>query len=73
MCAHRCNRRRTDRRRRIILARLALLIMFALAFVAVGQADYEDAKREADTYCQNVAEGVWPDYEGTYAEHCPQP
>ena len=43
--------------------------LFALAGVA-GHFDYEDAKREEALYCENVHSGIWPDYDGIYADVC---
>ena len=45
------------------------LTLFA-AFGIVGGMDYEDAKQEEISYCENVKSGQWPDYEGTYAKVC---
>ena len=49
-------------------------VLIAVAVVAlfgiVGHFDYEDAKREEISYCENVKSGQWPDYEGTYAKVC---
>ena len=39
-------------------------------FGIVGHFDYEDAKAEEALYCSNVKNGVWPDYDGTYAKVC---
>lgn len=45
---------------------IAIIILFGF----VGAMDYEDAKQEEISYCENVKSGVWPDYEGTYAKVC---
>lgn len=69
-----CSPHRRARRRRVIGARAALLLAFAIAALGLaGRADYEDARLQAEEYCDNVRSGVWPDYEGTYEEHCPHP
>ena len=52
----------------------AKTVLIAVAVVAlfgiVGHFDYEDAKQEEISYCENVKSGVWPDYEGTYVSEC---
>ncbi len=52
----------------------AKTVLIAVAVVAlfgiVGHFDYEDAKQEETSYCENVKSGLWPDYEGTYAKVC---
>ena len=45
-------------------------IAIGLLLGVVGSMDYEDAKAEEALYCDNVKNGVWPDYEGTYAKVC---
>jgi len=45
-----------------------VLILFTMGMV--GNMDYQDEVAEANAYCQNVAEGVWPDYNGTYDRWC---
>jgi hypothetical protein len=40
------------------LALVGLLVVLGL----VGTADLEDAQRQADQYCQFVADGTWPPY-----------
>ena len=45
------------------------LTLFA-AFGIVGGMNYEDAKQEEISYCENVKSGQWPDYKGTYAKVC---
>lgn len=45
-----------------------VLILFVMGLV--GNMDYQDEVAEANAYCQNVAEGVWPDYNGTYDRWC---
>ena len=45
---------------------LALLVLLAL----VGENDYEDALLQQQEYCQNVASGIWPDYNGNAKEVC---
>ena len=52
----------------------AKTVLIAVAVVAlfgiVGHFDYEDAKAEAALYCSKVKNGVWPDYDGIYADVC---
>ena len=45
-------------------------LAIGLLLGVVGSMDYEDAKAEEALYCSNVKNGVWPDYEGTYAKVC---
>lgn len=45
-------------------------ISIGLALGVVGSTDYEDAKAEEALYCSNVKSGIWPDYNGTYADVC---
>lgn len=47
----------------VVIALIALLGL-------VGNMDYEDAVNQADLYCQNVHEGVWPDYNEIYDKEC---
>lgn len=47
------------------------LIAVLLAFGFVGQTDYMAAKVDQEYYCEMVAGGRWPDYNGTYATECP--
>lgn len=45
-------------------------IAIGLALAIAGSMDYEDAKDEEALYCSNVKNGVWPDYDGIYADVC---
>lgn len=49
---------------------LAMIIGLVLIIGLVGRMDYQDEIAEADLYCQNVADGVWPDYRNTYEKEC---
>ena len=52
-------------------AKTVLIVAAVVAlFGIVGYFDYEDAKQEEISYCENVKAGLWPDYEGTYAKVC---
>lgn len=44
-------------------------IILLLAGVA-GHFDYEDAKLQEQVYCENVHDGLWPDYQHMYSEVC---
>ena len=46
------------------------LIAVLLAFGWVGQSDYQAAQVEQEYYCEMVAGGRWPDYNGTYKTEC---
>ena len=54
--------------------RKLLAIAGIVAFVAllgmVGQMDFEDEARAHLLYCDNVANGVWPDYDKIYDSEC---
>lgn len=45
-------------------------LAIGLLLGVVSSMDYEDAKAEEALYCDNVKNGVWPDYDGTYADVC---
>lgn len=45
---------------------VALLVLLGI----VGHFDYEDAAQQEVSYCENVKSGLWPDYEGIYADVC---
>ena len=49
---------------------LLWLVVGLSALVIVGSMDYTDAVREQVLYCDNVANKVWPDYEGSYSTEC---
>lgn len=36
----------------------------------VGLMDFNDEVLSAEIYCQNVKDGVWPDYEAIYHKEC---
>ncbi len=55
-------------KRHLIACACILLAMIVLALV--GGNDYEDALRDQQTYCTNVASGAWPDYQGNAKEIC---
>lgn len=47
------------------------LLFIAAAFIVVGMMDKQDAELEQQRYCNNVRDGVWPDYErGRYKLEC---
>lgn len=47
-----------------------LWIVCALIAAAIVYVGIDDPELEQRTYCQNVKEGIWPDYEGTYKQEC---
>lgn len=51
---------------KLSFALLALLLLMGV----VGRMDYEDEQAQAALYCDNVRNGIWPDYEGTYKKFC---
>lgn len=50
--------------------RIAIVAALLLLIGLVGTMDYQDEIAEENAYCQNVAEGIWPDYNGTYDRWC---
>lgn len=40
---------------------IAVLVIFAIG--RIGASDYEAAKLQEKTYCENVANKVWPNYD----------
>ncbi len=44
----------------------AILLMLAL----VGMIGFKDDLRQQREYCNNVANGAWPDYKNIYDEKC---
>ena len=49
------------------------IVLAIIAFSTLGwagESDYQDAKREQAEYCQNVKDGVWPDFRETYDSEC---
>lgn len=48
--------------------------LYALAFVAAlgvaGYIDHDDEKRQAETYCDFVHKGMWPDYDEVFTQMC---
>lgn len=51
---------------KVLLIAAALIVLFGI----VGRMDYEDALAQQRLYCDNVANGVWPDYEGSFKAEC---
>ena len=49
---------------------IATMIAVLLLIGVVGHFDYEDAKLSEQNYCQNVHDGIWPDYNSIYDEVC---
>ncbi len=49
---------------RAVLAITALILVFGL----VGNADLEEAQRQADHYTEMVCAGAWPDYDNRNPE-----
>lgn len=49
---------------------IGLLIFSIALFGFIGDMSYEDALAEEREYCENVIEGVWPDFRGEYENIC---
>lgn len=47
---------------------ILLIVVFML--LIVGTADVEDTEQEQIAYCDNVRDGVWPDFKEIYATDC---
>jgi len=47
-----------------------IVVCLGLVFVFAGHMDAQDAAREHVAYCNNVKDGVLPDYNGTYKSEC---
>jgi hypothetical protein len=59
--------------KKILIASAVLVFIF----IAIGDGEYEEAIAAQKNYCEMVSlyvqsngESGWPDYEGTYEEHC---
>lgn len=46
------------------------LLAIALAVIIVGMCDKQAQEAEHNQYCNNVREGVWPDYRETFKAEC---
>lgn len=46
------------------------VVAFACALSFAAQADIEEAQRQEDEYCENVANGLWPDYNKNFNVVC---
>lgn len=53
-----------------LFGKLIWLFIFAIIVFAALDGDYEAAKFEEKIYCQNVKDGVWPDYKNIYNDVC---
>lgn len=53
-----------------VMVLCAIAAMLFLCVVWVLAADVESAIVLDSIYCENVEQGVWPDYKGIYAEQC---
>jgi hypothetical protein len=49
---------------------IAFIAFVVIAVAIAGGSDYEEAKRSQAEYCEMVAKGYWPDYEGQYKAWC---
>jgi len=52
------------------LIRSAIGIAFVLVVLYLGHLDKQAAEAELQEYCDNVRDGVWPDYADSYAKEC---
>lgn len=51
---------------RFLFVAVAMTIALSLA----AQMDEADARAAAANYCDNVYNGIWPDYDNIYSEQC---
>lgn len=47
-----------------------LIMAVIMIFLLVSWMDHIDEQREQANYCENVAKGYWPDFNGNAAEVC---
>ena len=52
----------------ILFGLVALIILFTCSLA--GNEDRKNEIEELRIYCENVTEGVWPDYEAKYKKYC---
>lgn len=50
----------------VAMCTLGFLVLWAM----LSNMDYAEQQLAHDNYCENVREGVWPDFKGTYSRHC---
>ena len=48
----------------------AIVALVIVAFGTAGTSDIEEAQRQEQEYCDNVAAKVWPDYNGNFSSVC---
>lgn len=53
-----------------MIRNVAYILILLLLFGIVGKMDFEEAQMQEAYYCQNVANGIWPDYNKTYKHNC---
>ncbi len=46
------------------------LVAIACAVIVVGTLDKQAQDTEHRQYCNNVRDGVWPDFHGTFKQEC---
>lgn len=59
--------RKTRRKVWPLLLFVGMCLACCVTVLAIGP---NEAELERRTYCQNVQQGIWPDYEGAYASEC---
>lgn len=47
-----------------------LLLILAALFAVAGWLESEPQLVELEIYCENVREGLWPDYNNIYIKEC---
>lgn len=55
---------------RTSLKAAAWLTVVLVAVIIVGNQDKRALEEEQRRYCNNVSQGVWPDYKGTFKKEC---
>jgi hypothetical protein len=54
-----------------VKARQVIGVLFlAACVIVVGMMDKQAIDEQQQQYCNNVRDGVWPDYHGTFKSEC---
>lgn len=50
--------------------KLRYVLLAIVAIVAVNTMSFQDEVQQQSEYCQNVRDGIWPDYQQTFESEC---
>ena len=50
--------------------KLRYVLLAIVAIIAVNTMSFQDEVRQQSEYCQNVRDGIWPDYQKTFESEC---